>query len=480
MPGYEERASILQDLGDTIFKLVCDRTTPEQWAEWLRAPLEHAAGTGNRDLLEKLLEAGANGNAGWRGCHGKTLLHAAAEGGNVQVVTRLRRAGAGAGGDINAKTLDIGHTPLDLAVIGGKEAAAKALIMAGADVNVLNATNDRPLHLAIKGGHVGMAENLLLSGANPVQAGSNGDFPIHLAARHGLDEVVLALVQKGVDLNCLNGDGDTPLRVAVRENHVATMKVLLAEGADPNSTDPAIDFEPLLHMAVQTNRTAAIRALVEAGADIEVRDEEETTPLQNAAWSGSCATMRTLLQLGANVNSKDERGLNALNFACFRGHLDAADLLLRWGADETAAVFIVVRRIAEATEARRPRFELVSKLLACAPQDRAWRRRGFLVLCRAHPDRVRLAVEIPTAAASAGATEQPQERPRSRARTGQVEVGMKVVGTNGGGGGAGARSGARAAIEVERERTGCGFDGVSAWMMGLAEEGVFRSIVGYL
>ena len=32
--------------------------------------------------------------------------------------------------------------------------------------------------------------------------------------------------------------------------------------------------------------------------------------------------------------------------------------------------------------------ERVRELLANAPADRAWRRRGYLVLCRAHPDRV--------------------------------------------------------------------------------------------
>lgn len=30
----------------------------------------------------------------------------------------------------------------------------------------------------------------------------------------------------------------------------------------------------------------------------------------------------------------------------------------------------------------------VGKLLANAPADKAWRRRGYLVLCRAHPDRL--------------------------------------------------------------------------------------------
>ncbi|CAM9169936.1 unnamed protein product [Ectocarpus sp. 8 AP-2014] len=482
MPGYEERVSILQDLGDMIFKLVCDRATPEQWAEWLRAPLEHAAGTGNRDLVDKLLGAGANVGAGWRGCHGKTLLHAAAEGGNVHVITSLRRAGAW--GDMKEKSLDTGHTPLDVAVIGGKEAAAKALIMAGADVNTLDATNDGPLHLAIKGGHPGIAEDLLLSGANPIQAGSNGNLPIHLAACHGLDEVVLALGEKGVDLNCLNSRGETPLRLAVRGDHVTTVKVLLSEGADPHFRAANRPLK-LLHVAAKRNRAAAIPALFEAGVNIEGRTSSGRTPLQYAAICDSYAAMLALLQLGAKVNSNNSDGLTPLYDACLFGTYDAADLLLRWGADETAVnsqgetvVSMVMQQIAEAPEASRPPLERLSRLLARAPQDRAWRRRGFLVLCRAHPDRVRLAVEIPPAAAEA--TEQLQERPRSRARTGQVKVEVEVDGTNGGGGGAGARSGARARIEAAGEGTVGGFDGVSAWMMALTEENLFRKIVGFL
>ncbi|CAM9452100.1 unnamed protein product [Ectocarpus sp. 12 AP-2014] len=137
---------------------------------------------------------------------------------------------------MKAKSLDSsGHTPLDLAVAGGKRVAVKALIMSGVDVDALDATNDGPLHHAIKGGHVGIAKDLLLSGNNPMQARSNGDFPIHLADWHGLDEAVLALVQKGIDLNCVNNERDTPLCMAMVRNHVVTKKVLLAAGADPNS-----------------------------------------------------------------------------------------------------------------------------------------------------------------------------------------------------------------------------------------------------
>ena len=45
----------MQGAGDVIFKLVLEsRRQSSEWAEWLRAPLEHAAGTAKYDLVQKL------------------------------------------------------------------------------------------------------------------------------------------------------------------------------------------------------------------------------------------------------------------------------------------------------------------------------------------------------------------------------------------------------------------------------------------
>eukprot|EP00903_Cladosiphon_okamuranus_P016991 g15660.t1 len=137
MPAdYEDTASILKGDGDVIFKLVRERSTLEQWVERLRVSLEHAAGTVNLDLVRKLLRAGADGSAGWPGCHGNTMLNAGAEGGDGQVTALIK---AGAGADKNAKVPISGCTPLHLAILGGKEAAVKMLIIAEADVNILDA-----------------------------------------------------------------------------------------------------------------------------------------------------------------------------------------------------------------------------------------------------------------------------------------------------------------------------------------------------
>ena len=480
MPGYEDRASILQGAGDMIFQLVCERATQDQWAAWLRAPLEHAAGTGDHELVDRLLKAGADGSAGWRGCDGKTLLHAGAEGGDNLVMTTLIRGGARA--DMKAKVPGTGRTPLHVAALSGKEAAAKALMMAGANVNTIDARKDAPLHLAIEAGHVRLAGDLLLSGADHDARGSKGCHPIYLAAERGQDEVVLALAQRGANMNCLKDQWWTPLTSAVRQGRVSTVAVLLAGGADVNFKS-SVELTAL-HIAAQFNETWAIPALVKAGADYEAKNSVGSTPLFLSVYSGACSAMLALMQLGAKVNAKNDYGKTPLHLACRYGHAVAADLLLRWGADET----IVdnngktpsqrIPSIARAAEQDRPRFERLSKLLTHAPQDRTWRRRGFVVMCRAHPGRLRLVVEIPDTLAQA--VGHPQERPSRRARRGQVKV--EIRGAHGGGGGAeSVGSNSRCAVRrAGAEGTSGGFDGVAAWLIGLQDDEVFRNIVGFL
>ncbi|CAM9760525.1 unnamed protein product [Ectocarpus sp. 12 AP-2014] len=86
-----------------IFKLVKEEASPEEeWKQWLRAPLEHAAARGNLDLFTRLMDAGADGEAGWWGCHGQTLLGAAACGNKSDKMVRAL-LGAGARRDVNGR-----------------------------------------------------------------------------------------------------------------------------------------------------------------------------------------------------------------------------------------------------------------------------------------------------------------------------------------------------------------------------------------
>ncbi|CAM9307678.1 unnamed protein product, partial [Ectocarpus sp. 4 AP-2014] len=102
-----------------------------------------------------------------------------------------------------------------------------------------------------------------------------------------------------------------------------------------------------------------------------------------------------LLHSGANVASVNAFGYSPLHGTARQGGRAGVprmiDLLLKWGADETVVdrdgnrpidVIGTTSRAQEESGHQRGEHESLRKLLANAPADRAWRRRGILVLCR--------------------------------------------------------------------------------------------------
>ncbi|CAB1116737.1 unnamed protein product [Ectocarpus sp. CCAP 1310/34] len=116
------------------FKL--DEATSDQWRERLRAPLEHAAAEGNTDLFMRLLDAGADGIAGWRDCGGRTLLDAAAHGKNEDIERTVLKAGVRE--DVNVCFGERRESALHVAVVQGADNISGKLLIAGADPNLLD------------------------------------------------------------------------------------------------------------------------------------------------------------------------------------------------------------------------------------------------------------------------------------------------------------------------------------------------------
>lgn len=110
-----------------------------------------------------------------------------------------------------------------------------------------------------------------------------------------------------------------------------------------------------------------------------------------------------LLQHKAEVHAQDAASLTPLHLACSRLHQNGIGLLLRWSADETNVddfgltgcrlVGDAIRNENE-RQARARDLQRMRKLLTRTPADRAWHRRGLLLLCRAFLDKARpLAME---------------------------------------------------------------------------------------
>lgn len=140
--------------------------------------------------------------------------------------------------------------------------------------------------------------------------------------------------------------------------------------------------------------------LLGAGADIEAHFTigHNATPLHIAAGNGSCDALVTLLRHKADVHAQNNTGRSSrLMLACAFVYEKAAKLLLRWGADETslnssgrsAEQLVGVNLNQGDRRGRAEDMECLRRLLARAPADRSWRRRGLLIICHFFPDKAR-------------------------------------------------------------------------------------------
>lgn len=88
-----------------------------------------------------------------------------------------------------------GWSALHLAAFFGRLDAARALVEAGADVNLVshNSLTNTPLHAATAGKHPAVALLLIGHGANGHAVDAGGYTPLQMAEQNGLTDVVRAL-----------------------------------------------------------------------------------------------------------------------------------------------------------------------------------------------------------------------------------------------------------------------------------------------
>ena len=314
------------------------------------------------DVVAGCLDVGADVNARTEGSDspffrdpGSTPLHLAAEWTrDPAVIPMLLRARA----DLLARGPD-DYTALHLAAQGGTPGTVRALIEAGAPVDVRASGPGyhigwdwTPLHLAAaRNPDPEVAAVLLAEGADLQAPGDTRQTPLHQAALNRNPAVALLLLEAGADVHARRSSGRTPLHEAARSNpNPEVIEVLLDAGADPESPFASL---PPLHEAARSNPgPEVITALIEGGADVnrviggpggsllQVSDlgirlalRGSWSPLRLAVGNNrNPAVVEALVRGGADLNSPGSRGWTALHAAA--SHNAAVfPILLRLGAD---------------------------------------------------------------------------------------------------------------------------------------------------
>ena len=117
---------------------------------------------------------------------------------------------------VNAYSPD-GFTPLGFAVFFSQPESVKALLDAGADVNLPSRESMKvtPLASAAAAKQTELARVLIAHGANVNARGATGHVPLHEAAANGTVELVKLLIDSGAAVNAKTDDGKTPLDFAI-------------------------------------------------------------------------------------------------------------------------------------------------------------------------------------------------------------------------------------------------------------------------
>jgi ankyrin repeat protein/L-ascorbate metabolism protein UlaG (beta-lactamase superfamily) len=251
----------------------------------------------------------------------KTPLHYAAQGGHKDVVEFLLDRGA----QVSRPNID-GETPLHYAIGLDSPDVANLLVSRGADLAARTAGGITPLRMAALWGNMAVVTRILEKGADARETLPNGDTLLHVSALIGPAEAIGLLAAKGVPVNALNATGTTPLLVACTSGNVATAKALLDRGADPNLRD-ALGNQPLV-LAVRTGQADFVKRMLDAGAKVvEGTTADRLSALHAASALGYGSIVDMLLAGGAGKNAQDSKGRTPLALATLYGNRRVAGTL---------------------------------------------------------------------------------------------------------------------------------------------------------
>src|SRR2546428_7317609 len=97
---------------------------------------------------------------------------------------------------------------------------------------------------------------------------------------------------------------------------------------------PADRASDAFYAAIRVNDLAKLQALVKAGPSDAAKDERGITPLMYAAAAGSLEAVKLLVEAGADVNARNDMNSTALMWAATE--IDKMRLLLQPRADLNA------------------------------------------------------------------------------------------------------------------------------------------------
>ncbi|WP_082630502.1 ankyrin repeat domain-containing protein [Peribacillus muralis] len=194
----------------------------------------------------------------------KKQLIQAAEKKDNETISQLIEKGA----DIDTQDAK-GRTATMIATYNNDVETAKILIAAGADVNIQDDMKNNPFLYAGAEGYLEILKLTIAAGADPTITNRYGGTALIPAAEHGYVNVIQELLnQTDIEINHVNNLGWTALLEAI----------ILNDGNEQQQT---------------------VQLLLDHGADVNIADHDNVTPLHHAKMKGLEDIEQMLIKKGA-------------------------------------------------------------------------------------------------------------------------------------------------------------------------------------
>ena len=265
----------------------------------------------NPEIVALLAEDEASYKSKWR--TGSTACHMAVQKDDPVYIKILKEAGA----DINVRN-DYGITPLMVACSKGTNIdVIDYLVENGAKINQRDKYGSDAFMYSMANSNINVIKHLIDLGADIHTKSGNGENILMAAIDNGADlERIKYLLSLGIDINEESKNGEQAISKAAYNNpNLDVIDYLVKNGANINfkaNYDSGIN---LISYAANNENEEIIDYFIKKGIDINTASRVGETPLLTASRNPNINVFKRLLEAGADINVKDNENIDALGYA---------------------------------------------------------------------------------------------------------------------------------------------------------------------
>jgi len=282
-------------------------------------PLIEVSGRGDLETVRILLDKGADPNKVDNS--GMTALLSVA--GNFRDKPEVLRLLISAGSRLDKKDKQ-GRSALDYAVMG-RNTGVIDLLRGYDDKKMFSGEKlTQALLSAVISRDIQTVKKILtLSGADlDHQNEFTGMTPAMTAVANRQKDILEFLLEKKPDLGLLNKQGFNAFHLAAKNSDINLMKRLVEAGQSPMTLTRHGATALGLAAGESSPACDALEWLIKQGLDVNLADENKTTPLMAAVKAGKKEEALFLLDRGAAVNALDREGRTAIMIAAMHGFMN--------------------------------------------------------------------------------------------------------------------------------------------------------------